>query len=69
MIKVGITGNIGSGKSTIAKLFALLGIPVYDADSRAKAVMINDEHLKKELITKALGFSTHCINFANKQGT
>lgn len=51
MIKVGITGNIGSGKSTIAKLFALLGIPVYDADSRAKAVMINDEHLKKELIT------------------
>lgn len=52
MIKVGITGNIGSGKSTIAKLFALLGIPVYDADSRAKSIMVEDEQLKSELITQ-----------------
>lgn len=52
MIKVGITGNIGSGKSTIAKLFALLGIPVYDADSRAKAIMLDDAQLKSDLITQ-----------------
>ncbi|MCG9880479.1 MAG: dephospho-CoA kinase [Bacteroidia bacterium] len=50
MIKVGITGNIGSGKSTIAKLFALQGIPVYDADSRAKAIMVEDQQLISELI-------------------
>jgi dephospho-CoA kinase len=39
MKKIGITGNIGSGKSTIARIFSILGIPVYDADSRAKAIM------------------------------
>jgi len=50
MIKVGITGNIGSGKSTIAKLFALLGAPVYDADTRAKAIMVEDIELKNELV-------------------
>ena len=50
MIKVGITGNIGSGKSTIAKLFALLGTPVYDADTRAKAIMVEDIELKNELV-------------------
>ncbi|GAB4091637.1 dephospho-CoA kinase [Flaviaesturariibacter terrae] len=36
MLKVGITGGIGSGKSTVAKVFALLGIPVYDADAASK---------------------------------
>jgi dephospho-CoA kinase len=39
--KIGITGNIGSGKSTITRIFALLGIPIYDADSRAKWLMNN----------------------------
>lgn len=58
MIKVGITGNIGSGKSTIAKLFALLGIPVYDADSRAKAIMVEDVVLKNELL-KVFGQDTY----------
>lgn len=41
MKKIGITGNIGSGKSTITRIFALLGIPIYDADSRAKWLMNN----------------------------
>ncbi len=45
MLKIGITGNIGSGKSTVAKIFAQLGIPVYDADSRAKKVMVEDKDL------------------------
>jgi dephospho-CoA kinase len=41
-LKVGITGGIGSGKSTVAKIFTLLGVPVYYADDRAKWLMVND---------------------------
>jgi dephospho-CoA kinase len=55
--KVGITGGIGSGKSTIARIFSVLGVPVYDADSRAKRVMTTDgiliEQIKKEFGTLA----------------
>ena len=39
MIKIGITGGIGTGKSTVCKLFASLGIPIYDADTEAKKIM------------------------------
>ncbi len=39
---VGITGGIGSGKSTVCRVFQTLGIPVYDADSRAKYLMTTD---------------------------
>lgn len=39
MKKIGITGSIGSGKSTVVQLFAHLGVPAYDADSRAKLLM------------------------------
>ena len=42
MIKVGITGGIGSGKSTICTLFSLLGIPIYNSDIRAKELMVSD---------------------------
>lgn len=56
-LKVGITGGIGSGKSTVARIFATLGVPVYDADSRAKGVMTTDgilvEQIKKEFGTLA----------------
>ena len=40
MKKIGITGCIGSGKSTVSKVFATLGVPVYDADTRAKKLMV-----------------------------
>lgn len=40
--QVGITGGIGSGKSLVCKIFQCLGIPVYDADSHAKALMTTD---------------------------
>lgn len=43
--KVGITGGIGSGKSTACLCFKALGIPVYDADTRARALMVKDESL------------------------
>jgi dephospho-CoA kinase len=46
MLKVGITGGIGSGKSTVSRIFELLGIPVYYADTAAKEIMHTDEALK-----------------------
>lgn len=39
MLKVGITGGIGSGKTTVCRIFKALGIPVYDADREAKNLM------------------------------
>ncbi len=42
MLKVGITGNIGGGKTTVSKIFELLGTPVFYADDAAKTVMITD---------------------------
>lgn len=51
-LQIGITGGIGSGKSLVCRIFHTLGVPVYDADSRAKAVMTTDgiliSHIKKE---------------------
>ncbi len=51
-LQIGITGGIGSGKSTVCRIFSTLGVPVYDADSRAKAVMTSDviliQSIKKE---------------------
>jgi dephospho-CoA kinase len=42
---IGLTGGMGSGKTTVAGMFAVMGIPVYDADSRAKALMQEDPAL------------------------
>ena len=49
MIKVGITGGIGSGKSTISKVLASMGYPVYIADAKAKELMHTDSQLISEL--------------------
>ena len=50
MLKIGLTGGIGTGKSTVAKMFASKGVPVYDSDVRAKRLMSYDQGLVKELI-------------------
>ena len=50
MLKVGITGGIGSGKSTVCQVFAELGIPIYNADFEAKQLYFTDFDLKSELI-------------------
>ncbi|RZL32122.1 MAG: dephospho-CoA kinase, partial [Pedobacter sp.] len=42
MLKIGITGGIGSGKTTVCKVFETLGIPVFYADTVAKEIMIAD---------------------------
>jgi len=47
---IGITGGIGAGKTTVAKFFSVLSIPVYYADDRAKWLMANDQTLKAEII-------------------
>jgi len=52
MLKVGITGNIGSGKTTVSRIFEILGVPQFYADDAAKKVMVEDpiliDTLKKE---------------------
>lgn len=45
MLKVGITGGIGSGKTTVCAIFATIGVPIYYADDRAKELMVSDEQL------------------------
>ncbi|MES1159836.1 MAG: dephospho-CoA kinase [Bacteroidota bacterium] len=50
MLRVGLTGGIGSGKSTIAGIFEVLGIPVSYADQEAKRVMNEDPVLKEQIL-------------------
>jgi dephospho-CoA kinase len=50
MFKAGITGGIGSGKTIVANLFRLLGVPVYDADSSAKRLMQENPVIQKQII-------------------
>ena len=45
MLKIGITGNIGGGKTTVSKIFEVLDVPVFYADDAAKKVMVNDPML------------------------
>ncbi|MEO6733074.1 MAG: dephospho-CoA kinase [Ferruginibacter sp.] len=52
ILKVGLTGGMGSGKSVIAAIFELLGIPVYYADDAAKRLMNQESTLKTQLIEK-----------------
>ncbi len=56
MLKIGITGGIGSGKTTVCKLFELLGIPVYYADAASKKIL-NEDKIAKEKIVNIFGTS------------
>lgn len=53
-LQIGITGGIGAGKSLVCKIFGILGVPAYDADSRAKILMTTDGILI-DLIKKEFG--------------
>jgi dephospho-CoA kinase len=50
MLKIGITGSIGAGKSTVAGIFKVLGVPVFDADATAKNILISDLVLREQII-------------------
>lgn len=65
MLHVGITGGIGSGKSTIARIFRILGIPIYNADTKAKWLMANNPQLK-ESIVNAFGEDSFVGNSLNR---
>jgi dephospho-CoA kinase len=49
-LKVGLTGGIGSGKSVVARIFEVLGIPVYYADEAARDLQNNDPVLRQQII-------------------
>ncbi len=65
MLKIGLTGGIGSGKTTVAKIFEVLGIPVYYADDAAKHLMNNDAVLKQSII-KNFGKESYRNNILNR---
>ena len=50
MMKIGITGGIGSGKSTVCEIFHLLGVPVFHADIEARLLQNNDAQVRDKLI-------------------
>ena len=65
MFKVGITGGIGSGKTTVAKVFEVLGIPVYYADDAAKKLMVTSPIIREKL-TAAFGAETYTGEILNR---
>ncbi len=50
MLRLGITGGIGSGKSTVCAIFSQLGIPAFNADTQAKEIVNNEPKLQKKII-------------------
>ncbi len=66
MIKIGITGGIGSGKSIVSRLFEMLGIPVYIADAEAKKITSDSSEVKKKL-TDLFGENTYPNGILDKQ--
>ncbi|MBN9296154.1 MAG: dephospho-CoA kinase [Filimonas sp.] len=66
MLKIGLTGGIGSGKSTVADIFKVLGIAIFDADAAAKNIMNVDENLKQRII-ETFGAETYTDGVLNRQ--
>lgn len=58
MRTVAVTGGIGSGKSTVCRVFALLGIPVFEADAEARRLMVEDDELRAALAGR---FGAHVV--------
>ena len=65
MLKVGITGGIGSGKSTVSRFFSEIGVPVYDSDQRAKSLMQHDDSIIIK-IKKEFGDDSYLNNVLNR---
>jgi dephospho-CoA kinase len=65
MLKIGLTGGIGSGKTTVAHIFEVLGIPVYYADDEAKKIMNEDDAVKTQII-QSFGTESYVDGRLNK---
>ncbi|MGB1931935.1 MAG: dephospho-CoA kinase [Flavobacteriales bacterium] len=66
MKRIGLTGNIGSGKTTVASCFEILGIAVFNADKQAKLLMNKDVNLKQSLIAE-FGKEVYLDNELNRK--
>ena len=66
MLKIGLTGGLGSGKSTVAHIFQVLGIPVYYADTASKRIMNDDEYVKAA-VQKAFGNNAYTDKKLNRK--
>ncbi len=65
-LKIGLTGGIGSGKTTVAKVFESLGIPIYYADACAKSLMEENEQLRSD-IQKVFGEKVYKKGVLNRK--
>jgi len=63
---IGLTGGIGSGKSTVARVFATLNIPIYTSDIEAKKLMNSSSEIKEKLISE-FGNEVYLKNFLNRK--
>ncbi len=66
MMRVGLTGGIGSGKSTVAGFFKELGVPVYNSDSRARELMEDNDQLR-QAISELLGPEAYLGSALNRR--
>jgi dephospho-CoA kinase len=66
MLRIGLTGGIGSGKSTVARIFNVLGIPVYSSDDASKRLMDEDEELKNSIV-RAFGKESYSNGKLNRK--
>ena len=62
---IGLTGGIGSGKSTVAKMFEKLGVPIYISDEKARFLMENSDVIKKRIV-KLFGVNAYHDNSLNR---
>ena len=65
MLKVGITGGIGSGKTIVCRIFSLLGVPVFDADTQARILMNTDTEVKT-ILTERFGDKIYANGILNR---
>lgn len=65
MLRIGLTGGIGSGKTTVAKIFEVLGVPVYYADDAAKKLM-NENRQIIDAITTSFGRNSYVDGQLNR---
>ena len=62
---IGLTGGIGSGKSTVANMFEKLGVPIYISDEKARFLMENSDVIKKRIV-KLFGVNAYHDNSLNR---